>query len=263
MKISEKFKELRERKEAALIGFITAGDPTIEDTIKIADTLIKNGVDILELGLPFSDPVADGPVIQKAGERALKEGINTDKYFETAKKITGAPKACMTYYNLVLKRGLDKFAKDCAESDISGLIIPDMPIEESEELHEACSKHGVDLILFAAPTTTKERLRKNIKAASGFLYLVSVTGVTGDRKELPTELTNLIKETKKESGTLPVAVGFGISKPEQIKEILSAGADAVIVGSAFIRIIEENIGDKNKILTKLAQYTKELKEATY
>jgi tryptophan synthase alpha chain len=138
-----------------------------------------------------------------------------------------------------------------------------MPIEESEDLHGACKKHGIDLILFAAPTTTKERLRKNINAASGFLYLVSVTGVTGDRKELPTELTNLIKETKKEAGNLPVAVGFGISKPEQIKEIIAAGADAVIVGSAFIRIIEENIGDRDKILTRLAEYTKELKKATY
>lgn len=261
-KIDEKFRELGNKKEAALIAYITAGYPTIEDTVEIAKTLIKSGVDILELGLPFSDPIADGPVIQKAGERALRGGMNTDKYFEIAKKINGVPKASMTYYNLVLQRGLNKFTKDCVESGIDGLIIPDLPIEESEPLHKACTENNINLIYFAAPTTTKERLRKTIKKANGFLYLVSLTGVTGVRRKLPPKLRNLIKETKKESGGIPIAVGFGISKPKQVKEIVSAGADAAIVGSAFIKIIEENRENKKNMLKKIAEYTRKLKKET-
>jgi len=262
MKLAEKFAELRKKKEGALIGFVTAGDPRLEDTRGIAEAMIRGGIDILELGLPFSDPVADGPVIQKAGERALRAGMNPDIFFEISGKIRGLPKAVLTYYNIVLQRGLDKFCKDCSKAGIEGLVIPDLPIEEAEPLLSACRKHDVCLISLAAPTTTDQRLEKILKASSGFLYVVSVTGVTGARKELSVQVKPLLKRIKQKSGDLPLAVGFGISKPEHVREVISAGADGAIVGSAFVRIIEENLQNKTEMLGKLESFARELKKAT-
>lgn len=262
MKLKEKFSELKKKKQGALIGFVTAGDPTPKDTQDIAEAMIRGGIDILELGLPFSDPVADGPVIQKAGERALKAGMNPDIFFEIAGKINGVPKAVLTYYNIVLQRGLDKFCYDCVKTDIDGIVIPDLPIEEAAPLLKACKKHGICLICLAAPTTTESRLGKILKEADGFLYVVSVAGVTGARKELSAQVTPLVKRIKQKSGDLPLAVGFGISKPEHVKEVIDAGADGAIVGSAFVKIIEENLGDKTKLLNRLEDYARELKSAT-
>ncbi len=262
MRLKEKFSELKKKKEGALIGFVTAGDPTAADTIEIAQAMIRGGIDILELGLPFSDPVADGPVIQKAGERALRAGMNPDIFFETAGKIKGIPKAVLTYYNIVLQRGLDKFCADCAKTQIDGLVIPDLPIEECEPLRSACKKHNVSLILLAAPTTPDDRLEKILEEADGFLYVVSVAGVTGARKDLSAQVKPLIKRIKKRSGDLPLAVGFGISRPEHVKEVLAAGAEGAIVGSAFEKIIEECLGDKKEMLHGLENFARELKTAT-
>ncbi len=247
MRLAEKFRELSGKHECALIGYVMAGDPSVEDTVKVASALLTGGVDIIELGLPFSDPIADGVAIQKAGERALSAGMNTDAYFATAKKISGAPKVCMTYYNLVLRRGCEKFAKDCVDADITGLIIPDLPVEEAEYLLAACRKHGVDLIFLAAPTTTENRMKNIAEASSGFIYVVSLMGVTGARATLSGNIGSTLQKTRRFTG-LPLAVGFGISKPEHVKEVIEAGADGVIVGSAFIRIIEENLGKKEKML---------------
>ena len=261
MRIADKFRELAKKKEAALIGYVMAGDPSVEDTVKVASALLTGGVDIIELGLPFSDPIADGVAIQKAGERALSAGMNTDVFFATAKKITGAPKICMTYYNLVLRRGLEKFAKDCIDSDVTGLIIPDLPVEEADGLLCACRKYGVDLIFLAAPTTTEKRLEDIVEASSGFVYVVSRLGVTGVRDKVSGKVAPLLERIRAKTD-LPLAVGFGISKPEHVKETVRAGADGVIVGSAFIRIIEENRGKRDRMLSELSSFARKMKAGT-
>lgn len=263
MRISEKFKELREKDEGALIGFITVGDPRPEDTVDIANSLISGGIDILELGLPFSDPIADGPTIQRASERSLRNGINPDIYFEIVKKIDNKiPKVCLTYYNIVLKRGLEKFAQDCKDSGILGLIVPDLPIEEAEPLLRECKRNHIDLIFLVAPTTTEERLQKIFKKASGFLYVVSLLGVTGTRKEFSKTIKPTLEKIKKSDPKIPLAVGFGISKPEHVEKVMRAGAQGAIVGSAFIRIIEKNLDDRKKMQFKLKRFAYDLKKAT-
>jgi tryptophan synthase alpha chain len=256
------FKELKNKNEGALIGFITAGDPEPKQTLKIVHSLIRGGVDIIELGLPFSDPIADGVVIQKASERALKAGMNPDLFFEIAKKIEGVPKACLTYYNLVFQRGLEKFVQNCQRAGISGLIIPDLPIEEARPLLNFCQKYKTDLIFLVAPTTTEERLKKILSLSRGFLYVVSLLGVTGVREKLSESIKPLITKIKKFSPQIPLAVGFGISKSEHIREIILAGAEGAIVGSAFIKIIEKNLNNKKKMLSELENFTQKLKRAT-
>ncbi len=260
MKISEKFEKLKEKKEKALIGFITVGDPTPKDTIFIAKSLIEGGVDIIELGLPFSDPLADGPTIQKASLRALNSGMNPNIYFEIVKEIKGIPKVCLTYYNLILQRGIKKFVKDCQKSEILGLIVPDLPIEEAKPLLKFCNLFDVDLIFLIAPTTPKERIKKISKSARGFLYLVSLLGTTGEREKLSKYVKPLINRVKSLSLQIPLCVGFGISKPEHVKEILKAGADGVILGSAFVKIIEKNLKNKKNLLFELKNFAKKLKE---
>jgi len=263
MKIQEKFSELKNKKEGALIGYVMAGDPSPEPTVDIANALIKGGVDILELGLPFSDPIADGPTIQKSGGRALKAGMNSDIYFDIVKKIDSKiPLVCMTYYNLILQRGLDKFTKDCKDSGISGLIVPDLPIEESDPLLQECKNSGIDLIFLVASTTTEERMKKILESATGFLYVVSLLGVTGARDNLSDSIKPTLDTIRKQNPAIPIAVGFGISKPEHVKDVLGSGADGVIVGSAFIRIIADNLDNKEKILPELEEFAKKLKDST-
>lgn len=258
MNISEKFIQLRKNREGALIGFITVGDPSPEDTPKIANSLIKGGVDILELGLPFSDPVADGTTIQKASQRALEKGMNPDLYFEIAQEIKGIPKVCLTYYNLVLQRGLKKFVQDCQNSGISGLIVPDLPPEEADSLLNFCQDYDINLIFLAAPVTPKKRLKKILEKSTGFLYVVSLLGTTGVRERLA-NIAPTIERIKELSPQLPLAVGFGISKPEHVKKVINFGAQGVIVGSAFVKIIEKY---KKEKLGKLKKFAQELKEAT-
>ena len=263
MKIQEKFSELKKRKEGALIGYVMAGDPSPEPTVDIANALITGGVDILELGLPFSDPIADGPTIQKSGGRALKAGMNPDTYFDIVKKIDSKiPLVCMTYYNLILQRGLDKFTKDCNNSGISGLIVPDLPIEESQPLLEECKNSDIDLIFLVASTTTEERMKKILDSATGFLYVVSLLGVTGARDSLSEGIKPTLDGIRKQNPKIPLAVGFGISKPEHVKEVLGSGADGVIVGSALVKIIEDNLDNKEKILHDLEEFAKKLKDST-
>ncbi len=262
MTIKEKFEELKNKKEGALLGFVTVGYPNPEETTEIVNSLIKGGIDIIELGLPFSDPIADGLVIQKASERALKAGMNPDLFFKIAKEINGVPKVCLTYYNLVLQRGLEKFVRDCQFSEISGLIIPDLPVEESGPLLNFCRQYDIDLIFLVAPTTTEARLKKILRVSQGFLYVVSLLGVTGTREKLSDNIKPLLAKIKKFSQEIPLAVGFGISKPEQIKEIIKLGADGAIVGSVLIKTIEKNLDNKNKMLLDLENFVRKLKEAT-
>jgi tryptophan synthase alpha chain len=269
MTLEEKFKDLKERNEKAFIGFITAGHPSANDTSKIALAMVKGGVDILELGLPFSDPIADGVTIQRASERSLRAGMNTDLYFDVAARIKGVEKVCLTYYNLVLQRGLKQFVSDCESSGITGIIIPDLPVEESKPLLKECEGYETDLIFIIAPTTTEKRMEKILEVASGFIYAVSLLGVTGERERLSDAIRPLIGRIKEMELSMdrpvPLAVGFGISKPEHVRAVCEV-ADGAIVGSAFIRIIEQKadleLKDQKSMLTEIEAFTKSLKRAT-
>ena len=265
MRLEEKFEELRKRKERALIGFVTAGYPTAEDTGEIARAMVKGGVDILELGLPFSDPIADGVTIQRASERSLEAGMNTDVYFEVAAGIKGVEKVCLTYYNLVLQRGLEDFIADCKSAGIKGLVVPDLPVEESKPLLRICDRHETDLIFLIAPTTTEKRMARILDVASGFVYVVSLLGVTGAREQISDAIHPLIRRIRavKTSVSVPLAVGFGISKPEHVRTVCEV-ADGAIVGSAFIRLIEKGLESKSKasMLREIEEYTRSLKTGT-
>jgi tryptophan synthase alpha chain len=244
VRIADKFAELKEKNEKALIAYVCAGDPSAEATKEIVHALVKGGADIVELGMPFSDPVADGPTIQAASTRALEAGMNPDQYFEMAASIKeDVPLVCMTYYNLIYKRGNEKFARDCAEAGITGIIVPDLPAEEADELHVACKHNGVDLIFLITPVTTGKRMEKNLEKTSGFVYVVSRLGVTGERVDVAESTKNILARIDTE---VPKAVGFGISNGQQAAEVIKAGADAVIVGSAFVNIIAsgENVNER-------------------
>lgn len=223
----------------AFIPFITCGDPDLETTAKVVKAAAENGADLIELGIPFSDPTAEGPVIQAANIRALNGGVNTDKIFdfvrELRKDIT-IPLVFMTYANVVFSYGSDKFISLCAEVGIDGLILPDIPFEEKEEFLDICHKYDVALISLIAPTS-KDRAGMIAKNAEGFIYLVSSLGVTGVRTEINTELSSIV-EVIRENTDIPCAIGFGISTPQQAHD-MAAVADGAIVGSAIIKIIEK------------------------
>lgn len=254
MRISDKFSELKKKKEGALIAYICAGDPSPDATKEYVTALVRGGADIIELGLPFSDPTADGPTIQAGIERALNGGMTPDVYFRTVSSLKmHIPLVVMTYYNIIFKRGLEKFVKDCAASGISGIIVPDLPPEESGELAGFCRKNDVDLIFLVAPTTTDERLERILAEGKGFIYLVARLGVTGARADVAESTRALIKRVRT---TTPKAVGFGISNGKQASEIIRAGADGVIVGSAFVDIIASG----KDVPAKLEALAKDLKE---
>ncbi|MCX9011131.1 MAG: tryptophan synthase subunit alpha [Candidatus Methanoperedens sp.] len=256
MRINEKFKELQKKNEGALIAYICAGDPTPEDTKRYVVSLIKGGADIIELGMPFSDPVADGPTIQAGIERALNGGMTPDAYFKLVRSLkVNIPLVVMTYYNLLFKRGLERFVQDCASSGISGIIVPDLPAEEAGELAGLCKKHGIDLIFLVAPTTTEARMERILAQGTGFIYLVARLGVTGARADVAGSTRELIGRVKTRT---PRAVGFGISSGKQAAEIIRAGAEGVIVGSAFVEII----ASRKDVEQRLEALAGELKEGT-
>lgn len=263
MTLEKTFKSLNTRNEKALIGFVTAGYPTAEDTTKIADALIRGGVDILELGLPFSDPIADGVTIQRASEISLRAGMNTDIFFDVAAGIKGVDKVCLTYYNLVLQRGLEQFVSECEASGIGGMVLPDLPVEESKPLLKVCEGYETDLIFIIAPTTTAKRMAKILDAAAGFIYVVSLLGVTGTRDTVSGSIQPLIESIKEQERgkEVPLAVGFGISQPEHVRTVCEF-ADGAIVGSAIIKLIEEELASKAQMLHRLEEFTRSLKAGT-
>ncbi len=258
--IKATFQKVKAKGDGLLIGYITGGDPTPEQTPKIADALIKGGVDILELGLPFSDPIADGPTIQAASLRALNAGTTPMKVLEIAKEIKSQhdiPILVMTYYNPVFHLGLDKFLASAKDHGVDGFIVPDLPVEEADDYRKAAMEHSLDTVFLASPATSNERLTKIVDASSGFLYLVSRFGVTGAQSDLADSTMQLIKRIQPfTAGKIPLAVGFGISKPEHVKRVIGAGADAAIVGSAFINIIQKNSPNMLKELQTTAQALK-------
>ncbi len=256
--IEKKFKELKERKEKALILYFTAGFPSFEDSIEIIKKSSEKGADIIEIGIPFSDPIADGPVIQYTSAKALENGINTDKSFEIAKILKSeinVPYLFMTYFNPVYKYGIERFADNCFECGVSGLIIPDLPYEESFELRNVLKERNMNLIYFLTPFTSEKRVKKIIKKASGFIYFISVAGVTGIREDLSDETIEKLKRTK-EMTEIPIAIGFGISKREQVRQIKEY-VDGIIIGSFFLKkIIDGQIKEMEDLII---EFKKELK----
>jgi tryptophan synthase alpha chain len=226
-------------KGKALIPFITAGDPDLETTEKLVLAMARAGADLIELGIPFSDPVAEGPVIQLASERALQAGATTDKILALVSRVrkeSDVPTAFMTYINPVFAYGIDRFMQDSREAGVDALIIPDLPFEEREEIIPYCSQYGIELISMIAPTS-QGRIKMIAREARGFVYCVSSLGVTGVREQISTELDKMV-EMVKEVQDIPCAVGFGISCPEQAQQV-SQNTDGVIVGSAVMQIVEQ------------------------
>lgn len=251
MRISEAFEN-----SPLLIVYLCSGDPSPAATPDLVRRLVRAGADIIELGLPHSDPIADGPTIQAAAQRAIARGMNTDIYFQVAAEAdVPVPKVFMGYYNMVYARGLERFARDCAHSGITGMIVPDLPPEEAAPLKEACGKYDVDLIYLVAPNTPPARIELIAKETGGFLYLVARTGVTGARSEVLQDTRDLIARVP---GNKPKAVGFGISTPEQAADVIRAGADAAIVGSACVDLVaRERIDDLEALVGSMKRAVKE------
>ena len=241
-RIDQVFQELKERGRAALIGFVMAGDPSLEVTEALVLKMAEKSADIIELGVPFSDPLADGPTLQRASQRALKNGSSIKDIFLLSRRLHGIcpPLVLMTYFNPVLQYGLKVFSKHCRESGIDGVIIPDLPPEEAGPWVKEARRVDLDTIFLTTPASPPERIRRVSQYSHGFVYHVSVTGVTGTRKELPDGLERDVRRVK-ENSDRPVAVGFGISTPEQAREI-SRFADGIIVGSAIAEIVTRSLG---------------------
>lgn len=223
----------------AFIAFITCGDPDLDTTEKIIETMAENGVDMIELGIPFSDPTAEGPVIQAANLRGLAQGVTTDKVFDMIRRVrkrVSIPMVFMTYANVVFSYGTERFIKTAAEVGMSGLILPDVPYEEKAEFADVCKKYGLDLISLIAPTSD-ERIGMIASSAEGFVYCVSSLGVTGTRSEITSDIDSMIASVR-ENTDIPVAIGFGISNPEQAAQ-MAAKSDGIIIGSAIVKIIEK------------------------
>ncbi|MFB5621019.1 MAG: tryptophan synthase subunit alpha [Nitrosopumilus sp.] len=262
-RIKEKFAELEARNQKALISYIMAGFPNEKATLSTIRGLVNGGVDIIELGFPFSDPLADGPVIQNASTVALEKGTKIAKFFNLVKKIrkeTDIPLILMTYTNILYHKGYAKFIAEAKRAGIDGFILPDMSIEESKEYLKA-AKNNADTIFLISPNTSKTRIQKISKATSGFLYLVAVFGTTGIKTGIKKYTIDAIKQVKKQTkGKIPVGVGFGVSTPDDVKKYIKAGADAVIVGSAYLKLIEKT--PQNQLESKIASFTKSLKKQT-
>ena len=262
-RIKEKFSELDANNQKALIAYIMAGFPNEKSTISVVKGLVKGGVDIIELGFPFSDPLADGPVIQNASTISLEKGTKIEKFFSIVKKIrkqTDIPLVLMTYTNILYHMGYTRFISEATKAGIDGFILPDMSVEESKEYLEA-AKDKADTIFLVSPNTSKKRIARITRVSSGFLYLVAVYGTTGVKTGIKKYTINAIKEVKTQTKQkIPVGVGFGVSTPEDVKKYIKAGADAVIVGSAFLKLIEKT--PQAKLESKIASFTKSLKKQT-
>ncbi len=242
----------------AFIPFITCGDPDLETTGKVVRAAVENGADLIELGIPFSDPTAEGPVIQGANLRALNGGVTTDKIFAFVKELRQdfkVPMVFMTYANVIFSYGAERFISTCRDIEIDGLILPDLPFEEKEEFLSLCREYGVDLISLIAPTS-ENRIAMIAKEAEGFLYIVSSLGVTGMRSEINTDLASIVDVVRRNTD-IPCAIGFGISTPEQAKKMADI-SDGAIVGSAIIKLLEKYGKDAPEYV---GEYVKSMKDA--
>ncbi len=261
-RIEATFARLRAEGQRALIPYFTAGDPSLEGTRQLVEEAAARGADLIELGLPFSDPLADGPTIQRAGERALAGGASLAKLLAVVAPLRGQvapPLVLMTYLNPLHRYGLDAATRDLARAGFAGLIVPDVPLEESRPLARAAASAGLDLVQLAAPTSGPARLRRIARESRGFIYLVALTGITGERAELPPNLVRLIRDLRAVT-TKPICVGFGISTPAHVAEVVRH-ADGAIVGSAIVRQIEALHGDP-ALVRKVGDFIAALKAAT-
>jgi tryptophan synthase alpha chain len=259
--VSDHFQALRSRGECALIPFITAGDPDLDTTAAALKVLDRSGADFIELGVPYSDPLADGPVIQAAATRALQQGVTLDQVLALVKAVSPelqAPLILFTYYNPILNRGIDTFMQDIATAGVAGLVVPDLPLEEVEALLQSAAKASIDVTLLVAPTSPLERIQAIAAQAQGFVYLVSVTGVTGMRQEIQGRVKELL-DSLKQSTDKAIGVGFGVSGPDQATQLKQWGADGVIVGSAFVKRLAT--GDPETALAEIGQFCQALKAA--
>ncbi|BAY16931.1 tryptophan synthase alpha chain [Anabaenopsis circularis NIES-21] len=259
--ISNNFKSLRQRQQCALIPFITAGDPDLETTADALRILDRNGADFIELGIPYSDPLADGPVIQAAATRALNKGTKLEQVLEILRDVIPSLKApiiLFTYYNPILHRGIKSFLALIADVGVKGLVVPDLPLEEAAELIQTAASFGIEVILLVAPTSSQDRIDAIARQSQGFIYLVSVTGVTGMRSQIQNRVQHLLTDLRSVTDK-PIGVGFGISAPEQALQVKEWGADAVIVGSAFVKRLAE--GSPTEGLQAVEQLCQELKSA--
>lgn len=262
-RIADRFAALRARGEKALITYLAAGDPSLPATAALVKAVEAAGADLIELGLPFSDPLADGPTIQAGSQRALAAGANTENVLGLVAELRRAgvqlPILIMTYFNLLLRPGLEAFCQKAKAAGVDGLIIPDVPVEEADELLEATRGAGLDLVQFVAPTSPPERIKAAAELATGFVYAVSLTGVTGARSAIPGRFREVVQEAQRHTDT-PVCVGFGIGSPDQVREV-AAIADGVIVGSAIVRLCGEGL-PVDELAARVGAFVGELKAAT-
>ena len=255
------FQALRSQEACALIPFITAGDPDLATTAQALRVLDQAGADLIELGVPYSDPLADGPVIQAAATRALGRGVRLEDVLAIVRSLKGeikAPIILFTYYNPIFYRGIDLFLREIADAGVKGLVVPDLPLEESDSLLKPAAQMGIDVTLLIAPTSPMERIQAIAQQSQGFIYLVSVTGVTGMRNQVATRVESLLTSIR-EVTDKPIGVGFGISEAEQARQVKQWGADAVIVGSAFVKRLAE--GSPEIGLAQIETFCRQLKLA--
>jgi len=252
-----------ELDRAALIPFFVIGDPDFDTSFEIVKTAIDAGADILELGVAFSDPIADGPTIQKADIRARSAGMNVKKAMEFIKKVKAykdIPIGLLMYYNLIYQYGAEKFFADFHKAGVNSVLVADLSIDDADEIMEPAASAGLDTVFMVTPNTETERMKLIASKTTGFIYTVSLLGVTGSREKLSEQVEGLIAKLKKLTG-VPVCVGFGISKPEHASKVAAAGADGVIIGSKIVKIIEENLGNKEKTLAEISTFIKEVKSS--
>tara|TARA_B100000212_G_scaffold317738_1_gene273615 strand:- start:1803 stop:2582 length:780 start_codon:yes stop_codon:yes gene_type:complete len=256
------FSKIKKEKRIALMPFLMAGDPDLETTAKILLELQANGADMIELGIPYSDPLADGPIIQLAASRALSAGTSPERVFKMLSELKDhltIPIILFTYSNPLINKGLEEFCLQASTVGVSGLVVPDLPLEEAGKLSKIAQSKEIDLVLLVAPTTPKDRMKKIAETSSGFTYLVSVTGVTGERASLENNVGTLVRQLK-QSSSIPIAVGFGISEVKHIQQVREWGADGAIVGSALVKRIA-NATMEMKV-EEAGSFCKELREAT-
>ena len=264
--IEKKFRELGHRGEGVIVAYLMGHDPDPKAFVANAASLVEGGADILEVGIPFSDPVADGPVIQAAGTRALSAGATPQKIFDTIGELSlqfTVPVVILTYYNPILAMGIEKFMRNASDNGVNGIVVPDLPLEEGDRFRELALKHNIDSIYLAAPNTSAKRLVSIVDKSKGFLYLVSLYGVTGPRDALSSQALETVKRVKSlANGRIPVSAGFGISRPEHVSSLLRAGADGAIVGSALVRTVAEHLNDPEEAPNHLKKTITALKQAS-
>ncbi|MDD5326920.1 MAG: tryptophan synthase subunit alpha [Phycisphaerae bacterium] len=258
------YKELfSELNRTALIPFFVIGDPDFDTSFEIVKTAIDAGADILELGIPFSDPIADGPTIQKADIRARKSGLTVAKAREFIRKVKDykdIPIGLLMYYNLIYQYGTEKFFSDFYKAGVNSVLVADLSIDDADEVVPPATEAGLDTVFMVTPNTDKERMKRIASKTTGFIYAVSLFGVTGSRERLSGEVGGLVKKLK-EVTSVPICVGFGISKPEHAAEVAGAGADGVIIGSKIVQLIENNLGNKKKCLSEISKFIGEIRKA--